>query len=367
MLSQRVLKGMYEFGLACPSPAQAKLLPPIIAGKDCVCHAQPGTGKTMAYIIGVLQKIKFDQFGCQALILAPGDVVEEIVDTFIDIDYSLKDKVYACIGKISYKIDVMKLKSPEMPQVIVSTPKLIAYLLKKGIMALNYVQVLVLDKADELLSKAKVHTMEIIKSSPKNSQICVISGLSSADILEFSTAYLKEPAIVLEKNQNFIRKSIKQYYIAMRDEWRYDELLDLLNKISMLHAVLFCNTIKKVEDVADKLKKEGYTVSILHEGIKENDRSRIMKEFRCWASRILACTDIATKRDYGYSTDLVINYEIPIAQDNYISRIGRLGMHERKGFAINFVAPHEVELFNKIKECYHTQIDELPADIAAFL
>jgi superfamily II DNA/RNA helicase len=367
MLKESIQRGICMYGLCQASPVQALLLPPIIAGIDCICEAQQNTGKTIAYIIGILQNIKRDRHCCQALVLAPGDVVQEIANRFIDFDESIKDNVYSCVGNSSIKNDIVKLKNPERPQVIVSSPKTMAYLLKKQTLALYDLEILVLDKADELFNLSNSEIAIIMSFSPKHIQICVISTEHPSYISEFTATYMNDPAIICEKKKNRIRKSIKQYYISVKSEWRYDVLVDLYKSMEISQTVIFCNERKTIEALAVKLKKDGLTVSAIHGDIKEDDRYRIMMEFRTSASKVLVCTDIFAKRDYGICVGLVINYEMPVAKEAYLHRIERLGMYNRTGLVVNFVTPGEAGVLSEIKEYYQTQMNELPQDVTGII
>jgi translation initiation factor 4A len=341
---------------------------PIIAGKDCIEQAQSGTGKTATYVIGILQKIKLDQPYCQALILSPTrELAQQITDVVRDIGEYLKVRVHACVGGTNLKDDIAKLKSSGA-QVVVATPGRITDLLKKEIMSLKFLQVFVMDEADEMLSRGfKSQIQEIFKFIPSDTQVCLFSATMPKDILEMSNTFMKSPAKILVKKEKLTLEGIRQYYVAVKDEWRYDVLVDLYKSIEISQAIIYCNARKRVEELSTKMKDDGFTVSAIHGEMKQEDRNKIMKEFRTAASRVLISTDLLARGIDVQAVGLVINYEMPMSKENYLHRIGRSGRYGRKGVAINFVSPREADTLKEIKEYYQTQVNELPQDVTGII
>ena len=367
-LSENLQRGIYGYGFEKPSPIQAKGILPILAGKDCIEQAQSGTGKTATYVIGILEKIKYDQPYCQALILAPTrELAQQITDVVKDIGEYLKVRVHACVGGTNLKNDIQVIKSSGA-QVVVATPGRITDLLKKDIMSLKFLQVFVLDEADEMLSRGfKTQIQEIFKFIPSDSQVCLFSATMPKEIVDMTSTFLKSPAKILVKKEKLTLEGIRQYYVAVKDEWRYDVLVDLYKSIEISQAIIYCNARKRVEELSDKMKKDGFTVSAIHGEMKQDDRNRIMKEFRTAASRVLISTDLLARGIDVQAVGLVINYEMPISKENYLHRIGRSGRYGRKGVAINFVSPREADSLKDIKEYYATQIIELPQDVTGII
>merc|ERR1712218_649371 len=158
---------------------------------------------------------------------------------------------------------------------------------------------------------------------------------------------------------------IKQFYVAIeKEEWKLDTLCDLYETLTISQAIIFCNTRRKVDFLADQLTKRDFTISIMHADLNQQERDLVMREFRSGSSRVLISTDLLARGIDVQQVSLVINYDLPKEMENYLHRIGRSGRFGRKGVAINFVTDSDVRAMTEIERFYHTQIDELPMDVA---
>ena len=184
------------------------------------------------------------------------------------------------------------------------------------------------------------------------------------DILKLTKHFMRDPAKILVKNEELTLEGIKQYYIPIeKEEWKMDVLLDLYGNLDISQALIYCNTKKRVVELADKMKEHDFVVSIMHGEMDQMTRDMIMKEFRTGATRVLITTDLLARGIDVQQVGLVINYELPFKKENYIHRIGRAGRYGRKGTAINFVSPQDARFIKEIQEHFNTQIEEMPQDL----
>lgn len=176
---------------------------------------------------------------------------------------------------------------------------------------------------------------------------------------------MRDPIKILVKKDELTLEGIKQFYIDVeQEEFKFDVLSDLYNSLSITQAVIFCNTRRKVDTLTEQMKKADFTVSSMHGDMTQQERDTIMKAFRTGSSRVLITTDLLARGIDVQQVSVVINYDFPIDQANYLHRIGRSGRYGRKGVAINFIAKTDVPMLKQIEQFYNTQIEEMPADIS---
>jgi len=149
-----------------------------------------------------------------------------------------------------------------------------------------------------------------------------------------------------------------------KEEWKFDTLCDLYDTLIITQAVIFCNTRRKVEWLADKMQKANFTVISMHGEMPQEEREEVMKKFRGGEFRVLITTDVWARGLDVSQVSLVINYDLPNNRELYIHRIGRSGRFGRKGVAINFVKNDDVRILRDIEQFYATQIDEMPMSVA---
>lgn len=184
------------------------------------------------------------------------------------------------------------------------------------------------------------------------------------EVLKITKQFLRDPAKILVKNEDLTLEGIKQYYIAIeKEEWKMDILIDVYSNLDINQALIYCNTKKRVTELAEAMKEKDFTVSAMHGEMDQMQRDMIMKEFRTGSTRVLITTDLLARGIDVQQVGLVINYELPQKKENYIHRIGRAGRFGRKGTAINFVLPSDARFIKEIQEHFNTQIEEMPQDL----
>ena len=175
---------------------------------------------------------------------------------------------------------------------------------------------------------------------------------------------MNKPVRVIVKRDELTLEGIKQFFVAVeKEEWKFDTLCDLYDTLTITQAVFFCNTKKKVDWLAGKLRESNHSVSAMHGDMPQKEREAIMAEFRSGASRVLVTTDLWGRGIDVQQVSLVINFELPSQKENYIHRIGRSGRFGRKGVAINLLGPDEMVVMKEIESHYETKIDDLPEDL----
>mmetsp|Transcript_19680 Transcript_19680/g.36893 ORF Transcript_19680/g.36893 Transcript_19680/m.36893 type:complete len:243 (+) Transcript_19680:320-1048(+) len=224
----------------------------------------------------------------------------------------------------------------------------------------------VLDEADEMLSRGfKDQIYDIFKTLPPNVQVCLFSATMPPEILDMTQKFMRDAVRILVKKDELTLEGIRQFYLALdREDWKLDTLCDLYETLTISQAIIYCNTRRKVDLLEHEMTKRDFTVSTIHADLGQDQRELVMREFRSGSSRVMISTDLLARGIDVQQVSLVINYDLPQSIENYLHRIGRSGRFGRKGVAINFVTNSDVRTMKDIERHYHTQIEEMPADIA---
>jgi len=364
-LDENLLRGIYSYGFEKPSAIQQRGIKPILDGRDTIGQAQSGTGKTATFVIGSLQRLDVSLRACQGLILAPTrELANQIQKVALALGDYMKVKCHACIGGTSVREDIDKLR--EGQHLVVGTPGRVFDMVSKRNLRVDDLITFVLDEADEMLSRGfKDQIYDIFKTLPPNIQVCLFSATMANDILDLTTKFMRDAVRILVKKDELTLEGIRQFYVAIeKEEWKLDTLCDLYETLTITQAIIYCNTRRKVDFLSDQLQKRDFTVSVMHADLDQKDRDLVMREFRSGSSRVLISTDLLARGIDVQQVSLVINYDLPRNLENYLHRIGRSGRFGRKGVAINFVTNQDVRDMKEIERYYHTQIEEMPMDIA---
>jgi len=252
--------------------------------------------------------------------------------------------------------------------IAVGTPGRVSDVIKRGALRTESLKVLVLDEADEMLSQGfSEQIYDIFKYLPKDIQVALFSATMPDDVLDLTKKFMRSPTRILVKRESLTLEGIKQFYVAVEEDHKLETLMDLYESVSIAQSVIFANTRRKVDFIKDQLNKHNHTVSYMHAEMQRGEREKVMATFRSGSSRVLVTTDLVARGIDVHHVNIVINYDLPANKENYLHRIGRGGRYGRKGVAINFVSQRDVEVLRELEQHYHTQIEELPMDFAAYL
>jgi len=337
-----------------------------MTGKDIIAQAQSGTGKTGAFTIASLQKIDETVNAIQVLIVSPthelsrqtGEVVKNLSQYMDNVSMSL------VIGGTSVRECRDELE--KNPTIVVGTPGRILDMIQRKALYTTNIDLVVFDEADEILSKGFKDTIvQIIRFIKKDAQISLFSATMPQEIIDITQHFMTEPTHLLVKKEELTLEGIKQYFINVKNnEWKCDTLYDIYESISVSHTIIYCNSKRRVNDLANALQAKGFPIASIHGEMPSEMRKDIMNKFRKGDTRILIATDLLARGIDIQQVSLVINFDIPNNLENYIHRIGRSGRFGRKGVSINFVTDYEIEKLTEIQTFYNTVIEELPMDFA---
>jgi superfamily II DNA/RNA helicase len=366
-IKENLLRGIFSFGFENPSPIQKRAIKPIIEKKDVIAQAQSGTGKTGAFTISSIEVVDETVQETQALIMAPTrELAIQIIgvldkmSTFID---GLKTKLL--IGGTPMDKDIIDIE--KKPQIIVGTPGRVHDMLRRRKINTKFIKLLILDEADEMLSAGfKEQIYNIFNFLGNDVQVGLFSATLPLEIQAITEKFMRDPVKILVKTESITLEGIKQYYIALEDDsQKYETIKDIFESISLSQCIIYCNSIKRVNDLNEALIKDGFPVCCIHSGMEKDERMNAYKEFSNGGARVLISSNLTARGIDVQQVSTVINFDVPKDVHTYIHRIGRSGRWGRKGMGINFITRRDIRLIRDIEEYYDTQIEEMPAQISS--
>ena len=363
-LSPALLQGLETLGYASMTPIQAASLPPILAGQDVIAQARTGSGKTAAFGLGLLQRLDPLLARVQALVLCPTrELADQVTKELRRLARPLPNiKVSTFCGGIPLRPHLASLVHE--PHIVVGTPGRVQELMDNGALKLDALQVLVLDEADRMLDMGfEAAITGIASQSPKARQTLLFSATYPEEIRGISTRFQREPVSVSVDTEH-AEDDIQQLFYEVDTPRKLDALSQLLAQHRPESAVIFCNTKRDAQDVADQLAQRGTSVLALHGDLEQRDRDEVLVRFANRSCAVLVATDVAARGLDIKDLSAVISYELASDADTHTHRIGRTGRAGQKGLALALVAPKEIGRIAKIEEKLGTTVKWVRIDLS---
>jgi translation initiation factor 4A len=364
-LKFELLRGIYSYGFEIPSDIQKKAILPIVSGRDVIAQAQSGSGKTGTFTIGVLQRIDISKKKTQALILAPTHELAKQISVVIQSIGNMMEGlvVKTLLGGTSIRDDLNEMRE-NTPHVIVGCVGRVFDMMSKGHIEAREIDMFVLDEADEMLSKGFGENIRNMFSMffRDDIQVVLFSATIPSEILRLTQQFMRNPIKITMKPDELNLKCIQQFFVAVQnDMMKFMALKDLFSLISVSKCIIYCNSVRRVQELYHAMVSDNYSVCCIHSMMDKQERETIFNQFRYGDHRVLISSDITARGIDIQQVSTVINYDIPRCVHNYLHRIGRSGRWGRKGFAINFVTKQDIHDMHAIEKHYSITIDELPA------
>lgn len=365
-LSEPILKVLEEIGYETPSPIQAACIPTILEGHDMIGQAQTGTGKTAAFALPLIDKLKLDIQKPQVMVLTPTrELAIQVAEAFQT--YARHQKgfhVLPIYGGQSMQHQLRFLKRGV--HVVVGTPGRIMDHLRRKSLSLTALKSLVLDEADEMLRMGFIEDVEwILEHTPQQRQIALFSATMPPAIRKVAHKYLNDPKEIKIKSSTSTVKSIKQYYWKVSGLHKLDALTRILEAEEFDAVIIFVRTKTSTLELAEKLEARGHACAALNGDITQDMRERTVNQLRNKQLDIIVATDVAARGLDVVRITHVINYDIPNDVESYIHRIGRTGRAGREGNAILFVSPREMRMLKTIEKSTRQPLEHMQLPSAA--
>lgn len=363
-LPDTLLRGIYSYGYERPSQIQSLGIIPILQGNDILGQANSGTGKTATFLIGSLARLNVALKKPQILVLVPTqELAKQIFEVAKVIGSYLPISCLCATGGNSIRDDMTTIDNGV--HLVVGTPGRIFDLMNRGKLTSEYIQNLILDEADQMLEdrfyKQVMCILEI--GFPRTTKVALFSATMPKEVIEVANKLLQDPIRILIPAEQVSLDGIQQYVVEEKEEFKYDVLCDIYKQLTINQALIYCNTRKRAEWLAEKLSADGYPLLCIHGEMENTERRRRMEDFRSGKVRVLISTDLLARGIDVQHVSLVMNFELPSNRENYIHRIGRSGRFGKKGVAINLISPNEQKMKEEIESYYTIKMKDLPFDL----
>ena len=342
-INEQLVKAVTELGYTHATEIQERSIPVLISGtKDFIGLAQTGTGKTAAFGLPLLQLIKTADKFPQALVVCPTrELCMQIVNEMNLFKNHIPGlQVLAVYGGTSIGLQIKDLKRGV--QVVVATPGRLIDLIERKAINLEKIEYVVLDEADEMLNMGFQDDIEfILKNTPNRESIWLFSATMPAEIRKVSKRYMKEPVEVTIGKVNATNKSIDHQYYLTSAQHRYETLKRIIDFNPGIYGIIFTRTKADAQEVAQRLTREGYDIDAIHGDLTQQQRDRVMGQFRDKTLQLLIATDVAARGIDVKGITHVINFELPDDVEVYTHRSGRTGRAGSEGICISIVHARE--------------------------
>lgn len=358
-LSQDIQSAVVTAGFEKASPIQEMTIPLALEGKDVIGQAQTGTGKTAAFGLPTLNKIRTNENIIQALVIAPTrELAVQSQEELFRFGREKGVKVRSVYGGSSIEKQIKALKSGA--HIVVGTPGRLLDLIKRKALILDHVETLILDEADEMLNMGFLEDIEaIISRVPADRQTLLFSATMPAPIKQIGVKFMKDPEHVQIKNKELTNVNVDQYYVRVKEQEKFDTMTRLMDVNQPELSIVFGRTKRRVDEITRGLKLRGFRAEGIHGDLAQNKRLRVIRDFKNDQIDILVATDVAARGLDISGVTHVYNYDITQDPESYVHRIGRTGRAGKSGESITFVSPNEMGYLSMIENLTKKQMKPL--------
>ena len=362
-LNKNLQKALLEINFKETTDIQSSSIPFLLnSDQDLIGLAQTGTGKTGAFGIPIIEKIKLDKNYTQCIILCP--TRELCIQIKNDLDLFAKyldTKINAVYGGADIKSQIKSLEKGN--HIIVGTPGRVIDLINRRKIYLNKINSVVMDEADEMLNMGfKKDIDTILKDTPKKKQTLLFSATMPKEVLKITKNYMKNPHLIEVSKRNEGAKNIKHSYYIVGSKERYSALRRLCDYNPNIYGIVFCRTRRECKEVSSKLMADGYNADALHGDLSQAQRDYVMTKFRQKNIEILVATDVAARGLDVNDISHIINYNLPDDNEVYIHRSGRTARANKKGDSIIIATERNLRKLREIEKMINKKIirNEIP-------
>ncbi|GAA0754436.1 DEAD/DEAH box helicase [Clostridium sartagoforme] len=357
-INSKLIDSLKNNGIITPTKVQMDVIPEIISKKDVIGKSKTGTGKTLAFLLPILQRIDNTSKNTEVLILSPTrelaiQITEEankfnINDIGILAAYGGKD-VGSQLKKLNKGINL-----------IIATPgRLLDHLERKSI-SLSKLNTVVIDEVDQMLLMGFKNEIEKIMSyAPKKLQTLCFSATIDSKVKKLAYRYMNNPAIIdITENEESEIPNIKQEVVKTTDRWKVDALVKILEEDNPFMSIIFCRTKRRADELEVKLAAKGIKAAKIHSDVPQNKREKIMKSFRDCEIQYLIATDVASRGIDVTGVTHIYNYDAPESVESYIHRIGRTARAGDSGYTCLITDPKNYNILEEIENYLKYTIPE---------
>ncbi len=353
-INEKTLTALKEKGFENPTDVQESAIPPAMDGKDLVVQARTGSGKTHAFLIPVFDRIS-DKKEVQALVLTPTrELAQQVEQEARDIGKKYGIRTLAVYGGASIGRQIEQLPKVSM---VVGTPGRIMDLMRRGHLDLGAIKFFILDEGDRMMDMGFLPDIKwIMRRTPEKKQIMLFSATMPYEIVRLAKNYMDEPVVLKLSKDEISAKGVSQHFVKVGRRNKLSNLSALLDNEPGKY-LIFLNTKRGVQWLADRLKNLGYKAFPMHGDMNQSSRTKTINRFKNGDIDILISTDVSARGIDVENITHVVNYDIPKYEKDYVHRIGRTGRLDKGGRAITFVSKNEIEFLDRIEEYIEREVE----------
>lgn len=358
-LSEPLIAALKAEGIFEPTAIQEKSIPLILARKDMIGQSETGTGKTLAYLLPILQGVDTQRRETQGLILAPTHELALQIHRQIERlaqNSNLPITSAVIIGNVNITRQIEKLK--EKPHLIVGSSGRILELIQKRKISAQPIKTIVLDEADRLLDDHNRKTVEaVVKTTLRDRQLLAFSATMAPEALERLKVMAKNPEVVSVSEQTQVASTVSHQYFLTEQRDKFEVLRKLVRIINPERALVFINKSEEIVATVEKLRFHRLNAVGIHGSTAKSDRGKAMAEFysgKC----LLVASDLAARGLDIPGISHVFNLDLPEDPQLYLHRVGRTGRAGQSGIAISIVNERELGQLKKVENLFRIHIDE---------
>ena len=349
-LPEELAQALEAIGFTEPTTIQKKAIPILDEGKDLIACSETGSGKTAAYLIPMLRSL-IENPKEQGMVLAPTRELAQQISEFLKklMPNERKFHTTRLVGGQDIRKQFKSLQ--KKPRVIVATPGRLIDHLKRNTVQIHQVKYLVLDEGDRMIDMGFAPQLQqILKFLPTERQTSFFTATVDKQVKELTKKYLKNPASINLGNSrpvSKIKQSVVQVHFKDKDECILNELNEREGSV-----IVFLKTKHRTDRLTQYLSSFGVQVDLIHGGRTQGQRNRALNSFKKGKSRVLCATDVAARGIDVPEVEHVINFDLPMQDEDYVHRVGRTARNGAKGEAISFVTPEEHSDWNRLVKKY---------------
>lgn len=343
-------------GIKVATPVQEKAIPAIFKGRDVIAKSQTGTGKTLAYLLPLVQRIQMERDEVQALILTPTrELSKQVFDVLKSLASVRGVDAADVIGGRTIENQIQKLK--RNPHVIIGTPGRLLDHIRRRTLDLSAVKMVILDEADQMLAAGFREDIEaLVDQTPKKRQFILLSATMTEDTVRLARKYMTNPERI-DVAEKETASTVEQRIYETTKEHKLPLLIRHLKEMNPFMSVVFCNTKDEAHRLAERLAEEtDIVVEELHGDMSQGQRNQVIRRFEKMEIQVLVASDVAARGLDVEGITHVFNFGIPRNLEYYVHRIGRTGRAGTHGIAITYVTPEDGALLRRLEKSIHETI-----------
>ncbi|QDK36361.1 DEAD/DEAH box helicase [Bdellovibrio sp. NC01] len=359
-LAPELLTALSKMNISKPTQIQSQAIPVAMEGHDLIAIAQTGSGKTLAYALATLTRLK-NKPEARALVLSPSrEMAQQVYKVLIELVKELPMSVALVVGGAAGSKQDNQLK--KNPKIIVATPGRMIDHLTGNKLLLQGVETVIIDEADRMLDMGFAPQLRAIQNTMRGEiQTLMFSASFGKNVEEIAQVFIKyKPFMIKTSEAEAPVSALKQKVLFMDRSMKNDRILDDLNA-TRGGVIVFTGNQESCEALGNYLKEYGYATDLIHGGLSQGQRNRVVRDFRSGELRVVVATDLLARGLDVPHVDHVINFDLPFQAEDFLHRIGRTARAGRGGEALTYVTPSDTRMYHKIKT-YLVGAEEIKID-----